>query len=412
MPKILTNLDLSGNQVLNFAMQNLAIAPANPTLGLVYYNTTLNRTFYYNGTQWIGMDAIDAAPKSFTNITDGTVTAQPDYANDILTFAQGGGLAVAINASTDTVIYSHADTSNATNIAPASRTYVTGLTFDTYGHVTGYTLGTETVISYQYTAGNGLSLVGTEFSHGDTSALSGLQGSNGISSITVDGMGHITGVTTASYSLSDHTHGQLHTQNTDTGTTSLTFQLNSAASGVRLKHNAENELAIRNSDDTEYANLRVNDLYVEGTQTIINSNIVNIGDNEIELNSDITLFSENSDGGLSVKRLAQDNTTRKDAKITYNNSLDRWTSTFGDASGDLLTATIANKIVATVGDGVSTSFVVTHNLGSRDLVVSLRDNVIPYETVMTDIKMTSENTITVKFALAPEVGRYNVTIIG
>ena len=35
--------------------------------------------------------------------------------------------------------------------------------------------------------------------HADTSNLSGAQGTDGIASITVDGLGHVTAVTTASY---------------------------------------------------------------------------------------------------------------------------------------------------------------------------------------------------------------------
>jgi hypothetical protein len=45
---------------------------------------------------------------------------------------------------TDTT-FSHEDTSSATDLAATARTYVSGLTFDTYGHVTAYTTATETV---------------------------------------------------------------------------------------------------------------------------------------------------------------------------------------------------------------------------------------------------------------------------
>jgi hypothetical protein len=45
---------------------------------------------------------------------------------------------------TDTT-FSHTDTSSASNLAATARTYVSGLTFDTYGHVTAYTTATETV---------------------------------------------------------------------------------------------------------------------------------------------------------------------------------------------------------------------------------------------------------------------------
>ena len=33
------------------------------------------------------------------------------------------------------------------NLIANGRTYITGLTFDTFGHVTGYTTGTETVVN-------------------------------------------------------------------------------------------------------------------------------------------------------------------------------------------------------------------------------------------------------------------------
>lgn len=412
MPKILANLDLSKNQLLNATIQNLATAPANPVQGLFYYNTVSKRVFYYNGTAWIGADSADASFATFSNISDGVNSAIPDFAGDMLTFGQNGGLTVQVVPATDTVLYSHADTSNAANVVATDRTYIKSLTFDTYGHVTAHSVGTETITDTTYTAGTGLGLTGTVFSHADTSSLTGQQGSTGISSVTVDALGHVTAVGTANYSLSDHTHGQLHTQNTDTGTTSSSFQLDNDAAGVRISNNGGTELQIRNAADNGFADLRVFNLTVDGTQTIINSNIVSIGDNEIELNSDINAFAQNSDGGLTVKRLKADNTTRADAKITYNNSTNRWTTTTGIVSDTLTTATIANKVVATVGDGNNASFVITHNLNTQDLIVSLRDNNSPYEVVITDIEMTTVNTLTITFAEIPASGRYNLTIIG
>jgi hypothetical protein len=57
----------------------------------------------------------------------------------------GGQLGTANQTGASSITLSHADTSSAVNLTATSRTYVTGLTFDTYGHVTGYTTGTETV---------------------------------------------------------------------------------------------------------------------------------------------------------------------------------------------------------------------------------------------------------------------------
>lgn len=66
------------------------------------------------------------------------------------------------------------------------------------GNSTGNTLSKATL-----TAGSGVVITNGAGSitvdHADTSTLSGAQGSGGIASITVDGLGHITAVTTATY---------------------------------------------------------------------------------------------------------------------------------------------------------------------------------------------------------------------
>jgi hypothetical protein len=66
------------------------------------------------------------------------------------------------------------------------------------GNTTSNTLTKSTLTagtSVDITNGNGSITIG----HADTSTLTGAQGSNGIASITVDGLGHVTAVTTATY---------------------------------------------------------------------------------------------------------------------------------------------------------------------------------------------------------------------
>lgn len=66
------------------------------------------------------------------------------------------------------------------------------------GNSTGNTLTKATLTagtSVDITNGNGSITIG----HADTSSLTGPQGSGGIASITVDGLGHVTAVTTATY---------------------------------------------------------------------------------------------------------------------------------------------------------------------------------------------------------------------
>ena len=94
--------------------------------------------------------------------------------------------------------------------------------------------------------------------------------------------------------------GQAHTQNTDTGTTSTTFQFGTG--GVKGQ-TVTGEFQLRNAANTDYADLRVKSLYQEGSTTILNANEVNIGDSNVLLNWEIATAAANSDGGITVKRL-------------------------------------------------------------------------------------------------------------
>ncbi len=55
--KFLTSIDLVQNELLNARLQNLAAAPASPVPGQVYYNTVQNTSFEWNGTAWIPWNA-------------------------------------------------------------------------------------------------------------------------------------------------------------------------------------------------------------------------------------------------------------------------------------------------------------------------------------------------------------------
>jgi len=209
----------------------------------------------------------------------------------------------------------------------------------------------------------------------------------------------------------DDAVGKRHTQNTDPGTTSQTFQLQSTG-GVKLK-NASGEFQVRNAADDGYADIRVKDLYVEGTQFITQSETVQIADNIIELNSNITEAASNSDGGITVKRLAADNTTRADAQLYFDNSSGTW-KVINGATNDIQTFEIARKFAANLPANVvaNQNYAITHNLNSTDVSVTLKD-MADGAIIMADYITTSADVVTVYFGnITNSTNQYRIIIIG
>lgn len=82
-----------------------------------------------------------------------------------------------------------------------------------------------------------------------------------------------------------------------------------------------------------------------------------------------------------------------------------------DANGNLPSASSGVRaFTATIGDGASTSYVLTHNLLSQDLNVTVRRNVSPFDLVIADVSFINTSQITVEFAVAPALNEYRVII--
>lgn len=66
---------------------------------------------------------------------------------------------------------------------------------------------------------------------------------------------------------------------------------------------------------------------------------------------------------------------------------------------------------AVIGNGVSTSITVTHNLNTRNVVVSVK-KASDYVEVDCDVAATTLDTVTLTFATAPTANQYVVTVVG
>jgi hypothetical protein len=110
------------------------------------------------------LNELAAAINDDANYNSTLTTALGTKAAKTTSISAGSGLSGGGDLSADRTI-SHADTSSQSSVNNSGRTYIQDITLDTYGHITGITSATETVTNTNttYSAGNGLGLSGTTF---------------------------------------------------------------------------------------------------------------------------------------------------------------------------------------------------------------------------------------------------------
>lgn len=242
-------------------------AAYNDKINSASFNTStgvLTLTQQDLGTVTVDLDGkyLDITAKAAdSNLLDGldstyflnynNLTNAPTVNDNTITVSAGGGItgggAFTVNQSfNETITVSHADTSAQGSVNNSGRTYIQDVTLDTYGHVIGLTSATETVVNTDtqrtdeeirdvigaalvgagatsvivndaantitisstdtnttYSAGSGLTLGGTTFSHADTSSQASVNnsGTTFIQDVTLDTYGHVTGLASASVTI-------------------------------------------------------------------------------------------------------------------------------------------------------------------------------------------------------------------
>lgn len=92
------------------------------------------------------------------------------------------------------------------------------------------------------------------------------------------------------------------------------------------------------------------------------------------------------------------------------------TDTGTDALQAVTPATLAGSVWGTkkngtnIGDGSATSYVVTHNFNTRDVLVEVIRNSGNFDTVIVEVQRTSVNAVTIVFDTAPAANAYRVLI--
>jgi len=452
--KFLVSLDLNKNELQNARIQNLSTAPSSPVEGQIYFNTVDKIVYFFDGTTWIPtsgsleviQDAIGAYVSGGTGLTAtytdstgttvidldntavtpgsyGSTTAIPTFTvdaqgrltaagtvnvatnlsiagdtgtdtvnllTDTLTVSGGEGIDVAVTNNTITVSAEDATSSNK-GVASFDAIDFTVAS----GAVTLNAERVQDIVSSQIVAGEGI-----DVSYDDTAGT-----------LTVDAeIATTTNRGVASFADADFTvtdgavsikNVNLATQTTGNYIATIAGTANEiTVSGSGSENSA---VTIGLPDDvTITGNLLVGgNLNVTGTVNSVNTTQVNIVDNKINLNTNFT-GAPVADAGIRVER-----GNETDVEILWNESSDKWTVTNDGTNYHAIT----RKYVETL-NSVATSYTVTHNLGSTDVLVQVSQAASPYAKVETDVELTSASAVTIKFAVAPASGEYKVVVIG
>jgi hypothetical protein len=419
--RFLTSIDLAKNELQNARIQNLAADPSTPVAGQVYYNTVANEMRIYNGTSFeaIGLNGVTADAAEL-NILDGATltTTELNYVDGVTSGIQGQ-------------LDLKAPLANPTFTGTVSLDTGVSLVFE------GATANNfETTLSVvDPTADNTISLPDAS---GTVARVENKLHDFALATASVDlnnqKITNLTDPTNAQDAANKRYvdaavvgidwKASVRAATTGAVTLATAFENGDTLDGVTLA--TGNRVLVKDqADGTE------NGIYVvnaTGAPTRATD-----ADTAAEITASFAVFVEegtvNADSGYTLTNNGTVTIGTTElvftqftglGQITAGNGLTKTANTLDVVAGlgivsnandvAIDTAVVVRKYAVSIGDGTATSYTVTHNLNTRDVVVGIYDNASPYAELMADVEHTTVNTVTVLFSVAPTSGQYRVVV--
>lgn len=347
--KVLVNLDLGGNEILNVLLQKLASDPSSPVAGRIYYNTTFDTVRYYNGTVWVELtagtggdaDTLDGEDGTYyLNRTNHTGTQTASTISDLATVVKAYTLDEFANpvADLDMDTFKITDMGDPTNPQDAAtKAYVDLLAQgvkDVKQSVRAATTANITLSAPQ----------------------------------TIDGVSVIAG-------------DRVLVKNQSTAADNGIYVV--AAGAWSRSADADSSAEVTGGMFT---------FVTEGTVNADSGWTLTTND-PITLGSTSLTFAQFTGAG----------------QITAGTGLVKSGNTL---SLDSANGYAARIYTTTIGDNSNTELTITHNFGTRAVEVQVFTTASPYDTVYTDVERTTTNTVLLRFAVAPTTGQYTVVVTG
>jgi len=379
MPKYLVNLDLNQNQLIKPRIENLASAPSSPVTGQMYYNTSNNTLNFYNGSSWINL-----AEGDIESVTAGTGLSGGGVQGDVtINIADTSVTANAYGSATAIPTFTVDAQGRLTAAADVNiaipNTQVTDFQ-EAVEDVAGALIsGTANEVSVTYTDGSGTLVVGLpdDVTIGQHLTVTG--------NLTVNGT--TTEVNSTTLTVDD--------KNIELGSTASPSDTTADGGGITLKGTSDKTILWTDASDSWDFNQHVNAasgyaFKINGT-TVLSSSTLGSG----VVNSSLQQLGTISSGVWQGT----------DVGVAHGGT---GASLPADARANL---GIIEKVTETIGDGSATSFAITHNRSTTDVVVEVYD-ASSNDTVFANVNRNSTSQVTVSFASAPATNAYKVVVIG
>jgi len=358
---MLVNLDLSKNQILNVALQNLSSPPGSPVQGQIYYNTGDKAIYYWDGTAWINVSGDISAVVAGAGLTGGgtsgsvTLDVNVDNAtieidNDIVRVKDLGITSAKLNDGAVTTIKIGANQVTLAKLAQIANNTV-------IGNTSGGTANPSAVV------------IVTDLASASSTTLATSQAIKSYIDTNIGNLGNLEDGWDAS-----------------TGS----FPIGS----------------------TPVAGTKKGDYWYVTVAGTVDGESFNIGDMIVAKINSASTSSKADWIRLEVNRDQATETVLGLVKLATQAQVDTGTDDTAAVTPLKLKTLLDNRTggyAANIGNGSATSYAVSHGLNTVDVIVMLKDNTT-LEEVFADVVITDVNTVTVSFAVAPASNAYRVII--
>ena len=411
----LSNIDLNQNQLQNPVIHVLASAPSNPTAGQMYYNSTQNRLYFYDGSSFIDASGdIKSVQTSTSNQIAITDSNGPNPSLAIVTGAvTNNGTALATGDQIYDFVSTQIAAISITVSGTSNEVEVTGGADVNNGDTVTIGLPNDVTISNDLTVSNNLGVTGNTTITGNL-IVNGSTTTVNSNTVTIDDPIFTLGGDTAPSSDDSKDRGIEFQWHTGSAAKLGFFGFDDSEQKFTFIPDSTNSSEVFSGSTGD---VKLNDIHLDGSIKTVDGTAPTDGTILIgnSANSDMQLATITAGEGIDVTSGAGSITIAgEDASDSNKGLVELATDAEALAGTETAKAVTpanlaARSYVQNIGDGSNTSYTVTHSLNTRDVIVQLYDN-STYDTVFADVVRTNTTTVTITFASAPSSNDIRVLV--